>query len=72
MGKKLHLVFLCGPRDVDVYCWLGVIAFLQQLKSLCPPNGTYKTVRKAYCDNGPHCARVDTFGTLCRVEMCGI
>lgn len=66
-------MFLGGPEMWMFTVGWGLIAFLQQLKSPPPPpNGTYKTVRKAYCDNGPHCARVDSFGTLCRVEMCGI
>lgn len=28
-------------------------------------------MRKAYCDNGPHCVRVDSFGTVRRVAREG-
>lgn len=72
MAKQLRLVFLCGPEMWMFTVGRGLITFLQQLKSIGPPKGTYKTVRKAYCDNGPHCVGVDSFGTLRRVEMCGI
>ena len=64
-------MFLCGSEMWMFTVGQGLITFLQRLKSLGPPNGTYKTVRKLYCDNEPHCAEVDSFDTLQRVKMCG-